>query len=327
MEIYFDRANIMCLINNIKHERYVDCFRVLQKQLDLTFNFDQSELLKDDALLAWFKLLTQGVGKHTKQNFSATLFPERPLKSNTHTKFESKQLTSVYLLDDERVDVCMKSGAILIGKPGEEISKLTTLFLNQDDYDFDKKFKIGGKEFNHWSDLTKYSFPLTDIIVIDSFIASDISLLDSNLIELISILSVKSRCKINIVLYTNQANTCVSYDVLSVKIRKKIEKLTGISPNFTLVMYRDQRGVASFSEHDRTIVTNYSRLYSGDTFNYFLSDGTKTTKGRELHISSFGKKENHQMAMELIADIQSNISRMSANAIQGDKKSNFLNFI
>jgi hypothetical protein len=326
MDLYFDKENIASFINNREHERYDDCFRVMQKQLNLYFNFDKIELLNDEALLAWFKFLTQGVGKQTKQFFSGNKFPERPLKSNTHTRLNPAQLSSIYLINDDRIEVCINAGALLIGKPGEEISTISSLFLNQDDYTFDKKFKIGGNELSQWADLKDYSFPISDIIVIDSYIACDTSLIDTNLIELISILSIKSRCKINIIVYTNHEQTNISYEELSSKIRKGIELVTGVSPNFTLIKYRNQRGVASFSEHDRTIFTNYNRMYSGDTFNYFLSDGTKTTKGRELHYSNYGKKENHELAQELINDIQNNISRMPKESIQGDMKSNFLNF-
>ena len=326
MDLYIDKENIESFIENRKDERYDDCLRVMQKQLNLYFNFEKNELIRDEGLLAWFKFFTQGVGNDSKQYFSESKFPVRPLKSNTHTHLSPNQLSSIYLLSDEKIDICIASGALLIGKPSEEIKVISMLFFNQEDYSFDKKFKIGGEYLTSWSDLIDYSLPVSDIIIVDSFILSDSSLINSNLIELLKTLVVKAKCKVNIIIYTNIDKSAVSYADLSSIIRKAVESVTGISPNFTLIQYRDQRGVASFSEHDRTILTNYFRMYSGDTFNYFLSNGQKTTKGRELHYSSFGKRENHSLALELITDIERNIKQISKEAISGDGKSNLINF-
>ena len=70
----------------------------------------------------------------------------------------------------------------------------------------------------------------------------------------------------------------------------------------------------------------YFRVYSGDSFNYFKSDGSNLTKGREIHYNGFADKENHKLALELISDIQKHIDKLPAEAVEGDKKSNFLNF-
>jgi hypothetical protein len=65
-----------------------------------------------------------------------------------------------------------------------------------------------------------------------------------------------------------------------VKIRQAVESVTGIKLNFTLKNVRNQIGIPSYAENDRTIYTNYIRVYSGDTFNYFKANGSKHTKGR-----------------------------------------------
>lgn len=326
MDLYIDKTNLESFAANHKHYRYEDCLHLMQKQLNINFNFNKAEIIENEILLAWFKSFTHGVGNNSKQKFSEEKFPERPLKSNIHNCLSPAQLSSVYLLDDERIDLCINTGALLIGKPREEISTLSKLFLQQDDYCLDKKLRIGGAKFSCWNDLTRYSFPVSDIIIIDPYIASDNTMIDSNLIEFLKVLANESKCKLNIVLYTNHDQINNLYAELSAKVRTAIRSVTGISPNFTLIQFWSQRGINSHSEHDRTVFTNYNRIYSGDTFNYFLSNGNIVTRGRELHLSNFGKKENHDLALELLQDIQNNINRISSNSIEGDKKSNFLNF-
>lgn len=326
MNLYIDKENIESLISSRNQERYDDCLKTMRKQLNVFFNFKKEDIMASESMMAWYKLFTQGVGPSNPIKFVEEKIPSRPLKSNTHTTLSNQQLSSIFLVHDEKVETCISSGAILISQPGKEIETLTKLFLNQEDYSFNKGFVIGSDIFSKWSDLDSYSFPVSDVIIVDSYILSDSSLIDSNLIPLLKTLTLRSRCKVNIIIYTNTSNITITYESLREKVKSAINSTTGISPNFTLIKYHDQRGRDSFAEHDRTIFTNYNRLYSGDTFNYFLSNGEKTTKGRELHLFNFGKMENHTLASTLIIDIQSRIANMSPDSILGDKKSNFLNF-
>lgn len=325
MKLYIDKENLQSFISNSKDPLYADCTKTMQRQLDITFNFSKDELKSDEFLLKWFSVLTEGVND-TKKVFNEAKFPDRPLKSNSYNGFDLTQLSAIYLINDEKISVLKDKGAILIGDIGEEIEVFKQLFLHHNDYKFDKKIKIGSSEFSSWNDLSLYSFVTSDIIIIDSFILSDNSLIDSNLISYLKTLCSKARCKVNIVIYTNTKEANVSYAVLSQSIRDAIESITGIKPNITLIKYRDQKNVESVAEHDRTIFTNYLRVYSGDTFNYFKSDGSKITKGREIHYNGFADKENHKLALELIADIQNNIDSLPSDVVEGDKKSNFLNF-
>jgi hypothetical protein len=326
MNLYIDIENIHSIIDNRNHEIYYDVLKTMQKQMNIKFNFSKVELLKNEGLLAWFKYFTSGVGKNNSIDFNENLFPERPLKSNSYIGFDKEQLSSIYLINDERIQLLKEKGAVLIGGPGEEFEIFNQVFFFQSDYKFEKKFKIGSEEFRQWNDLQNYSSALSDILFIDAFILSDPLGIDINFIPFLKTLASKSKCKLNIVLYVNHDQVNISYADLSSKVRQAVETITGVKPNFTLIKVRDQRGVASYAEHDRTIFTNYTRVYSGDTFNYFKSDGSKLTKGREVHYSSFGDSENHKLGLELIEDIQKNIDKLSDEMIEGDKKSNFLNF-
>jgi hypothetical protein len=326
MRLYIDIANIDSIISNRNHGLYNDLLKTMQKQLNISFNFSKDELIKNDVLMAWFKYFTAGMGENNKLTFSETLFPDRPLKSNTYIGFDKEQLSSIYLINDDRIQILKEKGAVLVGGPGEEFEVFNQIFFFHSDYKFEKKFKIGSAEFTQWNDLQNYSSAVSDILFIDAFILSDPSCIDVNFIPFLKILVNKSKCKLNIVLYVKHDLVNITYADLSIKVRQAVESVTGIKPNFTLIKVRDQRGVPSYAEHDRTIFTNYIRVYSGDTFNYFKADGSKLTKGREIHYSSFGDIENHKLALSLVDDIQNNLNELPADVAEGDKKSNFLNF-
>lgn len=326
MNVYFDLENVGAFIEQKDHKLYGDCLKTMQRQLDVFFNFKKEELIKNETLMAWFKFFTSNVGQSNKQKFLEEKFPERPLKSNTYLSFDRTQLSSMYLIHDEKVEVLKNMGAVLVGSPGEEINIFHQLFLLNEDYKFNKKMEIASAELSCWNDLGKFSLATSDILFIDPYILSSMELIRTNLLPLIQNLVSKSRCKVNLVFYVNQNNIDASYSDISKAIRKAVSTVTGKNPNLTIVRYVDQRDVSSFAEHDRTIFTNYTRYYSGDTFNYFKPDGTKLTKGRELHITSMAAMENHGLSLSLIASIQANINALPADSVDGDKKSNFLNF-
>lgn len=326
MDLYIDKENIESFIANRNHSLYGDCIKTMQKQLNTYFNFTKEELQSNEGLMAWFKFFTSGVGQKNKQDFNKELFPVRPLKSNSYNTFSKEQLSAIYLVNDERIELLKDKGAVLIGAPGEEFEVFNQVFFFQSDYKFEKKLKIGSAEFNKWTDLENYSSAVSDILFIDAFILSEPDAIDINFIPFLKVLVAKSKSKLNIVVYANYDLVNISYGDISTKVRQAIASVTGIGPNFTLIKVRDKRDVASYAEHDRTIFTNYVRVYSGDTFNYFKTDGSKRTKGREIHYSSYGDSENHNLALELINDIQKNLDELPADAAEGDKKSNFLNF-
>lgn len=326
MNLYIDYQNISSFVSQPKDELFHDCVRAMKNQLDVFFNFDKQSIAKENEIIALLKFFTSGTGTKSKHTFNETIFPDRPLKSNSYSKFSKEQLSSAYLIDDERINVLLDKGAILIGQPGEEMDIFRKIFLYNADYKFERKFKIGGSDFNSWKDIKALALSTTDILIIDSFILSDPSLIESNLVPLIEAIVSVARCKVNIVIYTNVDKISISYRELSEIIRHKVSSVTSISPNITLIKVRDQRGVDSFAEHDRTIFTNYYRIYSGDSFNYFKSTGEKITKGREIHFCGFGDKDNHMLANELVEDLQKNIDSLPPDSVEGDKKSNFLVF-
>ncbi len=326
MDIYFDKKNIISFLENRGKEGYSDCLRLLKRQLDCNFNFSKDEIASNKMLLALVKIFSAGVG-NTKVTFLEKPFPPRPLKSNCYLQFDNDQLSSAYLLDDEKTTILKEKGAVLVGGVGEEIDIIQSLFLNNNDYKLDRKLRIGGADLTNWQDLKSFPFETTDILIVDPYIICDQTSIENNLLPLLNVLSNKSSCSVNIVIYTELKEGHLTYDRVKSQIKDLVSKATGVKSSFTLVRYGDQRDVKSpQAEHDRTIFTSYCRYYSGDTFNYWHEDGSKRTKGRELHIASYADKENHDLAKELISDIQENINSLPPEYIEGDKKSNFLNF-
>lgn len=326
MNLFIDKQNLISLIDSRSEDMYEDCVKLLRKQLDIKFNFSKEDLRSDENLMLWFrKNFTQGV-EETKIGFGES-FPEKPLRSNTTKTFNSEQLSSVYLLEDENVQKIKNTGSIMIGEVGEEIETLHKLFFLQGDYLFDKTWKIGADSFQKWTDLKAFALPLTDIVIVDPYVLNNFDDCKINLIPYLESLVSNTKSRINIIIYTNKKE-CLNYEDVAPLIKQKIKKVTGVKPKFTLVTYSDQRGIPSRGEHDRTILMNYKRIKSGDTFNYFNPDGSIKTKGREIQYLSLARRENYSLARELILDLQGHIDFFIANNanIEGDRESNFIHF-
>ena len=324
MDIYIDKANLVSLIKSRENALYEDCLKLIKKQLNIFFNFSKDELRENEILVAWITTLSQGVGENNTINFNSN-FPIRPLKSNSTNTFSNEQLSSVYLLEDEDILKLKGVGTVLIGSVGEEIDILEKLFFLQKDYLFEKKWRINAPNFRAWNDLRPFSLPLTDIIIVDPFILknkdTDKDTLDSNLIEYLDVLGALTFTKVNVVVITNPNNMDYTYEQLKNKIVNKLNVCTGKNPFITLVR--------TSKEHDRTIFTNYKRVYSGDTFNFWNTLGRKITNGREISYSSLAKSENHEISREFLRDIQETINFLKKSNpayIEGDKKSNYLDF-
>lgn len=324
MDIYIDKANLISFVQSKHNPLFWDCNNLLKKQLNVYFNFPKEFLKESQLLMQWITTLSQGANPETEIKFNYKE-PKRPLKSNSSNDFCINKLSSVYLLEDDETLKFKNTGCVLVGEVGEEIEILNRLFFYQNDYLFERKWRINGGDFKTWNDLIPYSMPLTDIIIVDPFILknkdTDTDTVDLNLIEFLKVLCDKSFTKVNIVIVTNPRNSDHTLQIISDKVKKSLNSVLGKSPRFTLIN--------TSQEHDRGVLTNYSRIYSGDTFNFWNNKRQKITKGREISYSSLAKIENHKLANQMIVDIQNTINFLEENNpayIQGDKSSNFLNF-
>ena len=322
MDLYIDKENVLSLIKNQDNRLYSDSLKTMQKQLNVNFNFTKETIASDEFLMAWFKFFTSGIGKNNKQSFSSEKFPVRPLRSNTSNTFDTKQLSSIYLLDDSDITKLINAGSILIGAVGDEFRIFNQLFLLQDDYLFERELRIGEAEFSCWEDLEKFATPLTDIIIIDPYILKNgeinINTIDINIIHWLGIICSKSNTKIKIVVVLNPNEMSYNIADIRIKITNRIIGVIGKKPQVTFIK--------TVKEHDRSIITNYIRI-TGNTFTYWNDAGVKITKGKEISVKSFAKIEFQGNALKALEDVQNIIEfALKNDGVEGDKKSNFLNF-
>ncbi|MFV0211425.1 hypothetical protein OBK22_06395 [Empedobacter falsenii] len=317
MNAYFDLENLESFLAQPNNSFKQDCIRLLKKQLDVNFNFKKEELKSKEHALMFLKSFADGVGSSTLK-FSENKFPERNIKSNSHKDFTIDELLSAYFINDETLYKLKDKEELLIAEPGEELDLFRLLFLNNEDYKFDKKLRIGS-QFKSWNDLQQFYRPFTDLIIVDNFLLSDISLIENNLIQILK-QSVKAgvRKKINIVIFIKTDHYPANFGEIKAKMVDMIKNCCTDEPNITVVKHN--------TEHDRTIIKNNIRIYSGDSFNYFLSTGGKTTQGKEIHFSSIADKENYELFIELIKDLQKTLEIIPAANIIGDKQSRLLKF-
>src|SRR5690606_34355942 len=107
-----------------------------------------------------------------KINYIPEKFPIRNLASDSHNGFSNDELLSAYFINDEKLCDLSINDELLIADIGEEMTLFKTLFLNTDDYIFDRSFLIGS-EFTGWNNLVTFQSPYVDLIVVDNFILSE----------------------------------------------------------------------------------------------------------------------------------------------------------
>lgn len=337
MDLYFDEVNLKAFIGRVGDPLHDECLNTVRKLLNVKFNFTKDRLAQDPDLLAWYTTnLTSGIGTSDKY-FLEDQFPERPLKSNSYISFDMEQLSAIYLIDDERVEIFKEAHAVLCGAPGECLETISTTFLKNNDYRFERTLLIKGRSdspekniddsvLKQWNDLSTFDLPLTDIVIFDQFALKQPDLIDYNLIPMVTALVNNVAAKVNVIIYTSTKEAFVDHVELDKVIKKAVSNITGKKCTFTLIRVTSQRGVRSKAEHDRCIITNYGRYRSGDSFAYWKEDGTRFNTGRDLSISSLAHPETHDQFRQLIEDIQSNIDGLSDSNIEGDKISNFFTF-
>lgn len=324
MDIYIDKANLKSYVSSSTNAAFADCNRMLTYKFDLKFTFPKEDITNDDDIRQWITIMNDGFNGTISWNVN---HPTRPLKFNSHVCFNREQLSSVYLVDDERIQQLKEYGLLLYGGVGSEIELLSSLILTPD-YGFVKQLPI--KDLSNWNDLHKYTSPCSDIILVDQFIFSFPELYDVNVCALINeICSHAKNAKVNIVIMTlprcYDKRTKLPFEPNWTEIRNRIKQgvKVGKEPNVTFVLS------SNFGEHDRTIFTNYKSVESGDTFNYFDSAMKVISSGRHLEVFSLADREFYNNSMRFVNDMQvvlDNVKRLNNENIIGDKKSNYLKF-
>lgn len=340
MNIYIDKPNLLSIVRSVKNEQYDDCKNMLKKHFKILFTFEKERIMEftpidRQEVMLWLSQMTTGIGLDNVDNVKwGESFLQRPLDISN---YKDCKLSSVYCLspkfnsqkkEDTKLESEIKKGNLLIACQGEEISLLSTLYF--EDLQFTRHIFF---EISSWNDLVKYTSPCTDIIITDPYIFSSPELYQYNIYTLIKLLSrTVKNSKLNIVIFTlksyydkiTKVNYVPDWDDIYRKIRKCAEKHTSFNVTFVTAS-KD-----TLDEHDRTIFTNYKLFTSGDTYNYFNSNGDKLTKGRNFYVHSNVTKSNVDISKKFIEDMQRIIDNIKSKGndslIKKDKISNYLKF-
>lgn len=159
----------------------------------------------------------------------------------------------------------------------------------------------------------------SDVIFFDNYIL-DFNLIDSNLVPILESLYKFSNEHLNVLIISNeytvkkQIKEC--YDLLLNKLKEK-----KIQVNLCLVFTQSK-----LKEHDRHLIFNDFRIKTGDSFNFFDSQGKIITKGTELDIYPLIEKTNFENTFILINKAKKIVSESPTENIIGNCKNRFLSF-
>lgn len=330
MELYIDINNLKSFIKSKDSDDFDDCKRMLRRQLHVVYNFDK-EMLKSEPILQQFvTMISEGRGLSEESDKflpSTAIFPERPIKANSYSNWNWRELSSVYLIDDIDSRKLKNKGCVLLGETGEELSILMKLFCGMD-YDFHHLYDLQ-KNFNSWEQLTadNQTLPCTDIIINDRYLlANSYDLVECNLRPLLTVLAGNVKNRINVVVFTkNKTLLEFGKDKADAIIKNTLLKVTGMKPNVTFVTSNDNDKIP----HDRFIITNYRLIRSGDSFLYFDTKGKKITNGGALDIDSMANHETYTFVQSLLENLQASyddIKRLNNDMIIGSKESKYIHF-
>ena len=121
MELYIDINNLKSFIKSKDSDDFDDCKRMLRRQLHVIYNFDKELLRSEPVLQQFVAMISEGRGRSEESDkflSSTSMFPERPIKSNSYSKWDWRQLSSVYLIDDIDSRKLKDKGCVLLGDAG-----------------------------------------------------------------------------------------------------------------------------------------------------------------------------------------------------------------
>ncbi len=193
-------------------------------------------------------------------------------------------------------------------------TKNGALIAFQDDYqDAFKRLSLFNKpkslpirttidELKTWNNLQNFLLPVTNVVIVDAYIFADPSLIKSNLIAIIGQIKIATPTPYNL--------TIITYEGDRVKLNGadllKQLKSEGLNAHISLVLLPQIK-----KEHDRTIVMNYLRIKSGDSFNYYDSNNNRVTHGTELDFKPFALLENQKNSEAILTELTQVIVNMT----------------
>lgn len=324
MDLYLDKENLFSFISQREEEDYVDCSRLVRRQLHVIYGFDKAEIegWDDCNKLCFLDEIVDGRG-----------WKEEPDSYNTNY-LESRNLDSDFvllLLNDIHAVSTTKNNKIT-GAVGKEIPTIKKLFCGKD-YDLHQLYNIQDKSsLPSWEKLKTdgHSLPCSDIIVFDRYIfENDYATVKTNLFKLFQTLTESNTTPCNIVIIT-QGNQTTLWN-------RYLADLKSLGNNNVTIAYSPPKRKKDEPQkvalpHDRTILTSYRIFRSGDSFCYFDSRGEIITKGKSLDVDSIAKQDTQVFAYSFVKEMQEICDKIHKEEfgflkyIIGDKKSNLIKF-
>lgn len=319
MDLFVDQNNFRSFLSSSNpdskdYERFLDCRRMITRQLDVHFNFPNPNQGKK-----YVDISSDGAG-----------MDEAPVSSKVSDffhefsygcEFEANQIVfdedcnksmhKVCIFDEQKHHDVDLTNVIACNVVGAELATLQHLLCGEEDYDFHKKYDLQSDEsFPGWERLYQdgHCCPTSDIVIFDRYIYKNYN-------EKIAIQNIEKLCLsliqncqkgVNVVLYTlspdNERKLFENY-------RQRLDAVLKGWCNITFVLIPElsENDIVRFKKivapHDRVIITNYRLFSSGDSFNYFNESGKKRTRGKSLDVDSLGKRENTVFARSIVEDL------------------------
>lgn len=174
------------------------------------------------------------------------------------------------------------------------------------------------RRFDSWNKLTLFKHPISHVIIFDKYILGNKTnqKMEKNIFPLLealfcSISQQKRTIFITIVIESENQTTLSNSQTQVMAFLKR--KWSHIDFDVSLFAYRSDVKVNNQEGlHDRRIYTNYFRISSGASFNYF-SDKGNINEDTEIHVDFvFGK--NNSFIMKDLRDIKAYITKASENS-------------
>lgn len=308
MVLYIDKENVQSFARTKEYSMFEKCEKLIRNNMDVHYNFSKDEIPEDELLTFWFRLHGDGIIGNEFFCPPNTITPERPLKSNFYKSLNSSQLSSIYLLNDDKIcDLILDKSCILIGKIGEEVSTIEKLIIENSemfckDIDWDTYCPL---------------LPLTDIIICDNhyFKNKQTYEINDNLI-IKALTKLPNSSAVNVVIITKEGEVAsnIDLDAEAKNIKRIVLNATNSSKSTVTVL-------TTYKTHDRITLTNYFRMKSGSCFH--LKD-SQIKNDVTVEIKSHAIRNNYSISLGLLKEYQS-IS-LSPVRCFGDKKCNYLKF-
>ena len=280
--------------NEYDNERWDSFWKFLKSETDLQIN-NPNKLSNNHKL--FYSSLTTGRGE-TK--ISTT---EKAFDSVYKNKIKSKSPFSFFCINEDNEQQQKKynsKNGYLIGFLKDYISKWERLKLLQLSKVLPVRKNIEGALFSKWEILGEYLTPFTDAVLVDNYIFSDESLILSNFEQILIQLDCATPVKYNLTIVTFEGNKIKLNGPLLFKQLHDIKIKNQLKCDIGLVL-----ATRKVKEHDRGIFTNYLRIMTGDTFNYFNSRNAIIT-GTDISFHSLANPDNMHAARAALSSVKNN---------------------